>query len=162
MTKVKLGVNREIYQRADRQEFGLLRDVIAEFAEDNNIKAECVPVNPKNLATYGKQALFVIREIHKTKKEENKLKSDTIHLGTELSDKLRDREISFSSLLDFPVILHTNQDESATYPLIVSPTVDAVEDENFKNMSITADSEVTIEYKRNVVDIKDILANMQV
>lgn len=164
MSKLKLSVNTEVFQRTDREEYGTVREAIENFTKDNDLKAsKCVPVNATNLSTAGKQVLLVIKEVNAQKKEHNLKVSDTIHVGREISDMIREGEIAFTALLDFPIVQHENNSNGAVYPLVVRPTV-SVEDseESLAEFTLTSDTQVTQAYERDVPSITAILSSMQV
>lgn len=164
MSKLKLSVNTEVFQRTDREEYGTVREALKDFAADNSLKnAKCVPVNATNLSTLGKQVLLVMKEVNPQKKEHNLKVSDTIHVGREISDMIREGEIAFTALLDFPIIQHENNSNGAVYPLVVRPTT-SIEDseESLSEFTLTLDTEVTKAYERDVPSINAILSSMQV
>jgi hypothetical protein len=165
MSKLVLSVNTEKFVREEREEYGTVREAIAEFATTNKLKgAKMIPVNAKNLGTEGKQILLVITEVNAQKKPANLKVSDTIHVGKELSDEIRSGEQNFSGLLDCPLIHHTNESNGVDYPLIVRPTLEAdpKAQEMLASFELTAETEVSKAVTRDVPAIEDILSSMQV
>ena len=149
MIKVALPLNTEpAYVRAPREEYGTIREIIAEFITVHGVKdAKCVPVNAKNLATEDKQILLKVIEIHPTKAVRNLKESITIHVGREISNMFRAKEIGFANLLDFPVVHHANLGNGAEYPCVYRPSVDAEDSEStLESYELKVDTKASVAY----------------
>ena len=157
MAKVKLGLQTEIYQRVERDEYGSIRSLVKEYMKENKVKqAKCVPVNASNLAKKDKQILLAIKDL-----DGKVMPSKVIHVSTELSNEIRAGITPFVAIADFPVIHHVNNTNQADYPMVVRPTAEFEIPEEFADLAITESTE-TVEYKREIPNIKAILKNMTV
>lgn len=145
--------------------YGTVRKIIAQFKEENRVaEAVFIPKVGSNLKEPGKMMIFIVREVNKAKKPENLLCSEDLFLPVVTADAVRTGEIHVSALLDFVVVAHTNNEQSANpgaeYPLIVRPQ--QVQDNSaLEKFGISDTTEVTVAYERDTESLEFVLSKMQ-
>jgi hypothetical protein len=109
--------------RAERTEYGLLRDVVNQIAKQEKwLGAKVRPAYAKNLTNFGNQLILSIYDT-----TEGSTESREVYVAREVSDMIRDKSRPFESVMDLMVIEHTNKIDGVTvegavaYPLCVRP-----------------------------------------
>ena len=156
MSKLRLLVEQEKYQGEDRIDLGVFRDVVSELGKELKWKgAKIYTPFTKNVQNTGNQLIIRIIEVNKDKAFKD-LDYRDINAGSKISDLVRSKEIGVSTLLDFPVIEHTNEGNGAVYPLVVSPSNEASAEANAK-FSVDATAKASSTFEQAVPSIEDLI-----
>lgn len=122
-------VQRDVtpFVREERTEFGTVREALTNFAKAEKLEnVSFQGVNAFNMANFGNQMMIMFTGTTKgTKTKPGEfVQSKPINIGVAISDRIRKGIINMSSILEFPIILHTNAGSSSdsAYLLVVSPT----------------------------------------